>query len=270
MAGGLARQRGVQLVRNLIRGEAILCISAYGSSPSTQVPFSSYKNVGPIHPAPGGQHRGMSSLQYHVESKYGGQRSILPVGVTHVPDVAVDAWVAPNAVLAGDVIVQDKASIWYGVVLRGDLNRIKIGPWSSVGDKCVFHAAESCPGITAETDIGRFVTIGAYSTLRSCVVGDYTVIGQRCVIMEGSIVEKNAILASGSVVPPGRRIPGGEVWEGNPARFVRMVTNDEIALIPKLAEKILEFAQTHSEEFLPYSTAYLEVEKLFASSKVAL
>lgn len=255
MAGALARQRGLQAVRNLTRGGAVWSASARV----------------PILAIPGVQLREVSSSSRQVQWKYGGQRSILPVATTLVPDVAVDAFVAPNAVLAGEVIVQDKASIWYGVVVRGDLNRIKVGPWSSIGDKSVLHAAAASErGNSAETDIGKFVTIGAYSTLRSCVVEDAVVIGQRCVIMEGSIIEKNAILASGSVVPPGRRIPGGEVWAGNPARFVRVVTNDEIALIPKLAEDILEIAQTHSEEFLPYSTAYLELEKSLRSSKVAL
>lgn len=266
MAGALAR--------NVARGVVVSCLSALASPASlsfTQVLFSSCKTVRPIFSIPGVQLRDVSSSSHQVDWKYGGQRSILPVGTTRVPDVAVDAWVAPSAVLAGQVIVQDKASIWYGVVLRGDMNCITVGPWSSVGDKSVLHAAAtSMTGISAETNIGKFVTIGAYSTLRSCLVENEVVIGQRCVIMEGSIIEKNVILASGCVVPPGRRIPAGEVWAGNPARFVRMVTNDEIALIPKLAREILEIAQTHAAEFLPYSTAYLEMEKLGGSSKVAL
>lgn len=256
----LSRQwRGTKLVRDCLRRAG----SSISSGSLTQI--SSHVKVEPISTLV--PFRGFST---HVNWKYGGQRSSLPLGI-RLPDVAVDAWVAPNALLAGDVVVQDKASIWYGVVLRGDVNRIKVGPWSSVGDRTVIHAAAFSPtGVSAETDIARSVTIGAYSTLRSCVVENEVVIGQRCILMEGSIVEKHAILASGSVVPPGRRIPGGEVWAGNPARFVRVVTNDEIALIPKLAEGILEIAQTHMAEFLPYSTAYLEVEKLFGPSKIAL
>ena len=202
------------------------------------------------------------------EWKYEGQRSVLPLGLT-APEIAVDAFVAPNAVIAGQVFIQDKASVWYGVVIRGDLNRIKVGPWSSIGDKSVLHAAaSSATGVSSETDIGKFCTIGGFCTLRSCVIEDYVIIGQRCIVMEGSIVEKHAWLASGTVVPPGRRIPAGEIWAGNPARFVRMVTDDEIALIPKLAEDILEVAQTHSEEFLPYGQAYLEVEKLFKAGQI--
>lgn len=87
-------------------------------------------------------------------------------------------------------------------------------------------------------------------------------IGQRCILMEGSLVETNAILESGSVVPPGRRIPAGELWAGNPAKFVRQLTYDEVHNIKLLAEKMRIVAKMHACEFLPYSTAYLEAENL--------
>lgn len=80
--------------------------------------------------------------------------------------------------------------------------------------------------------------------------------------MEGSLVETNSILEAGSVLPPGRRIPTGELWAGNPARYVRHLTYDEIKEIPLLAMAINDLMQSHFLEFLPYSTVYLEVEKL--------
>ncbi|KAJ8634184.1 hypothetical protein MRB53_027520 [Persea americana] len=79
---------------------------------------------------------------------------------------------------------------------------------------------------------------------------------------KGSLVETHSILEAGSVVPPGRRIPTGELWAGNPARFVRSLTDDEILEIPKLAVAINDLSRSHFQEFLPYSTVYLEVEKL--------
>ena len=210
-----------------------------------------------------------SSTAQHTEWDYRGQRQILPVG-HRVPIVAVDAWVAPNALLAGAVDIQDRATVWHGAILRGDLNRIVLGFSSSVGDKCVLHAASTAPtGLSAETLIGKYCTIGAYSILRSCTVEDEAVVGSRCVLMEGSLVEMNSMLGSGSVLPPGRRVPAGELWAGNPARFVRLLTADEIVAIPKLAHDIRELAQEHADEFLPYSTAYLEVEKLRASHKLS-
>ena len=98
--------------------------------------------------------------------------------------------------------------------------------------------------------------------MRSCIIEDEVLIGQRCVLMEGSLVETNAILESGTVLPPCRRIPAGELWAGNPARFVRQLTYDEVHNIKLLAEKMRHVAKMHSCEFLPYSTAYLEAEKL--------
>ena len=77
------------------------------------------------------------------------------------------------------------------------------------------------PGLPAETTIDRFVTVGAYSLLRSCTIEPECIIGQHSILMEGSLVETHSILEAGSVVPPGRRIPTGELWAGNPARFVR-------------------------------------------------
>lgn len=117
-------------------------------------------------------------------------------------------------------------------------------------------------GLPAETLIERYVTVGAGSLLRSCSVEPECVIGQRSILMEGSLVETNSILEAGTVVPPGRRIPAGELWAGNPARFVRKLTHEETLEIPKLAVAINDLMQSHFSEFLPYSTVYLEVEKL--------
>ncbi|XXG78471.1 hypothetical protein AAC387_Pa08g2410 [Persea americana] len=174
-----------------------------------------------------------------VRWDYRGQWKIIPLG-QWLPKTAVDAYVAPNVVLAGQVTVGDGSSVWGGSVLRGDLNKVTLGFCSNVQEQCVIHAAWSSPtGLPAETSIERFVTIGAYSLLQSCTIEP------ECII-----------------VPPGRRIPTGELWAGNPARFVRSLTDDEILEIPKLAVAINDLSRSHFQEFLPYSTVYLEVEKL--------
>lgn len=211
-----------------------------------------------------------SEAEAGVKWEYRGQRRQIPLG-PWVPDIAVDAYVAPNAVVAGQVVVQDSSSVWYGSVLRGDLNKVFVGFCSNIQEKSVLHAARSSPtGLPAETFIDRFVTIGAYSLLRSCHIEFESIIGQRCILMEGSLIEKHAILEAGSVLPPGRRIPSGELWAGNPARFVRLLTIDEVAEIPKIAKAVSYIAQEHASEFLPYSTAYLEVEKLKKSLNIPL
>ncbi|XP_021775846.1 gamma carbonic anhydrase-like 2, mitochondrial [Chenopodium quinoa] len=197
-----------------------------------------------------------------VKWDYRGQRLSIPLGQWN-PKIAVDAYVAPNVVLAGQVNVCDGASVWNGSVLRGDLNKIIVGFCSNVQEKCVLHAAWSSPtGLPAETSIERFVTVGAYCLLRSCTIEPECIVGQHSILMEGSLVETHSILEAGSVVPPGRRIPTGELWAGNPARFVRTLTHEETLEIPKLAVAINDLSKSYFHEFLPYSTVYLEVEKL--------
>ncbi|XP_010917557.1 gamma carbonic anhydrase-like 2, mitochondrial [Elaeis guineensis] len=205
-----------------------------------------------------------------VKWDYRGQRQVIPLG-QWVPKIAVDAYVAPNVVLASQVTVYDGASVWNGSVLRGDLNKITVGFCSNVQERCVLHAAWSSPtGLPAETSIERYVTIGAYSLLRSCTIEPECIIGQHSILMEGSLVETNSILEAGSVLLPGRRIPTGELWAGNPARFVRKLTHEEILEIPKLAVAINDLMQSHFSEFLPYSTVYLEVEKMKKALLISL
>ncbi|CAL0306748.1 unnamed protein product [Lupinus luteus] len=120
-------------------------------------------------------------------------------------------------------------------------------------------ATEQC--LPAETLVDRYVTVGAYSLLRSCTIEPECIIGQRSILMEGSLVETQSILEVGSVLPLGRRIPTGELWVGNPAKFVRTLTHEEILEIPKLVVAINYLSMDHDKEFIPYSTVYLEVEK---------
>ncbi|KAI3463609.1 hypothetical protein Pfo_020272 [Paulownia fortunei] len=205
-----------------------------------------------------------------VKWDYRGQRKIIPLG-QWAPKIAVDAYVAPNVVLAGQVVVHDGASVWNGAVLRGDLNKITVGFCSNVQERCVIHAAWSSPtGLPAETSIERFVTVGAYSLLRSCTIEPECIIGQHSVLMEGSLVETHSILEAGSVVPPGRRIPSGELWAGNPAKFVRTLTHEETLEIPKLAVAVSDLSRSYLSEFLPYSTVYLEVEKMKSSLGISI
>ncbi|KAF8390667.1 hypothetical protein HHK36_025194 [Tetracentron sinense] len=133
---------------------------------------------------------------------YRDQRRILPLG-QWLPKITVDAYVAPNVVLAGQVTVSDGSSVWNGSVLRGDLSKITVGFCSNVQERCVLHAAWSSPtGLLAETSVERFVAIGAYSLLRSCTIEPECIVGQHSILMEDSLVETHSILEAGSVVPP--------------------------------------------------------------------
>ncbi|KAG2278248.1 hypothetical protein Bca52824_060803 [Brassica carinata] len=212
-----------------------------------------------------------------VKWDYRGQRQIIPLG-QWLPKVAVDATMSLELAGAAYTWHQRRVGesvICLGRLLRlerrrfapGDLNKITLGFCSNVQERCVVHAAWSVivyfefTGLPAETLIDRYVTVGAYSLLRSCTIEPECIIGQHSILMEGSLVETRSILEAGSVVPPGRRIPSGELWGGNPARFIRTLTNEETLEIPKLAVAINHLSGDYFSEFLPYSTVYLEVEK---------
>ena len=130
-----------------------------------------------------------------------------------VPQVAPDAFVAPTAVLIGDVVVEEGASVWFGVVLRGDYSRIVVGAGSNVQDNCVLHTNEDLP-----TLIGSNVTVGHLSLLEGCEIEDGALIGMGSIVLNRARVGRRAMLAAGSVVREGGEIPPEVLAAGVPAQ----------------------------------------------------
>ena len=128
------------------------------------------------------------------------------------PRVARDVFVAPSADLIGDVVVEERASIWFGAVLRGDFSSIVIGAGSSVQDNVVVHCAAGLP-----TVVGRNVTIGHGALLEGCVIEDGAVIGMGAVVLQRARVGSGSMVAAGAVVREGQEIPAGVVAAGAPA-----------------------------------------------------
>lgn len=118
------------------------------------------------------------------------------------PQVAPNAFIAPTAVLIGDVVVEEGASVWFGAVLRGDFDRIVLGAGSSVQDNCVLHTNEDLP-----TLIGANVTVGHLSSLEGCVIEDGAIVGMGSIILNRARVGRRALLAAGSVVTEDGEIP---------------------------------------------------------------
>eukprot|EP00803_Ostreobium_quekettii_P000590 evm.model.scf_882.8 EVM.evm.TU.scf_882.8 scf_882:46563-49065(+) len=190
------------------------------------------------------------------------QRSEVVLG-NRVPVKAPDAWVAPSAVVIGDVDLYERVSIWYNCVLRGDLNSIRVDCFSNIQDRTVIHAARSSPtGLSAATTIGKYVSVGPSCMLRSCKIEDECIIGARSILMEGSVVQTHSQLLPGTVLPPGRLVPSGQLWAGNPARYVRDLTDDEVAAINNVAEKAFPLQDAHDAEMLPYSTVWRKAQGL--------
>lgn len=178
-----------------------------------------------------------------------------------VPGVAVDAFVAPSASVIGKVLMLDKSSVWYGAVVRGDKNKIKLGFCSNIQDRAVVTCtSELESGFPADVDIGNYVTVGSGAVLTSCIIQDETSIGMNAIVQEGSVIEKNVVVAPGSVVAPGTLIPSGQLWAGNPAQFVRNLTEDEKKNLELVADNYAILAAEHKDEFLPYGTLYQHAE----------
>jgi carbonic anhydrase/acetyltransferase-like protein (isoleucine patch superfamily) len=134
------------------------------------------------------------------------------------PTVASDAFLAPTAVLIGDVEVGSHASVWFGAVLRGDDpdNGIRIGPRSNVQDNCVIHVGDWQPTI-----IGADVTIGHGAKFESCTIEDGCVIGMNAVILQEALIGEGSLVAANSVVLEGTRVPPGSLVAGVPGKVRR-------------------------------------------------
>lgn len=168
-----------------------------------------------------------------------------------------DAWIAPNASLVGEVIVSKYATVWYNVVIRAEMNPVRIGHFSSVGDGTTINTACALPhGLAASVNIGKNVTIEPHCSIYSCIIDDDVLIGRGTVIMQGARIERGAHILPGSVVPPGRLIPAGQVWGGNPIGFVRDLTEQE--LLANYGRSYTNAATDFSDAEAKFPAAYLE------------
>ena len=130
-----------------------------------------------------------------------------------VPQVHPGAWIAPTATLVGDVVVEEGASIWYGVVLRADFGRIVVRAGANVQDNSVLHG-----GSDPETEVGPGATIGHVCVVHGAVIGAEALIGNGSTVQDGARIGSRALVGAGSLVPPGAEIPDGVLAVGAPAR----------------------------------------------------
>ncbi|EHA8586204.1 Gamma carbonic anhydrase 1, mitochondrial [Cocos nucifera] len=166
-----------------------------------------------------------------------------------VPNVHRDAFVSPSASVIGDVQVGQGSSIWYGCVLRGDVNSICIGSGTNIQDNSLVHVAKSnISGKVLPTIIGDNVTVGHGAVLHGCTVEDEAFVGIGATLLDGVVVEKQGMVAAGALVRQNTKIAGGEVWGGNPAKFLRKLTEEEIAFISQSATNYSNLAQVHASE----------------------
>jgi carbonic anhydrase/acetyltransferase-like protein (isoleucine patch superfamily) len=149
---------------------------------------------------------------------------ILPYG-NHVPLIHPRAFIAPNATVIGNVELADQASLWFGVIVRGDDEPIRIGARSNIQDGSVIHVSSGVSGTT----IGEDVTVGHMVLLHACTLQDRSFVGMGSTLLDEVVVETNAMVAAGSLVTPGKVVRSGELWAGRPARKLREMSAEELA-----------------------------------------
>ncbi len=153
------------------------------------------------------------------------------------PQIDPSAYIAPEAVIIGDVRIGPHVSIWPQCVLRGDINYIEVGECSNVQDGSVIHLADDKAVV-----IGRYVTIGHLAMLHACTINDECLIGMHATVLDGAVVGHNSIIGAHTLVKQGMEVPPGSLVLGVPGRVVRPLSDEEQKKLPKWAENYLEIA----------------------------
>lgn len=138
------------------------------------------------------------------------------------PVLGQNAYIAQGATVLGDVTLGDNSSVWYGAVLRGDINRIEIGHNTNIQDLAVLHLADDFPCI-----LGDWVTVGHSAIVHACTVGNETLIGMGACILDGAVVGNQCLIGAKALITPGTRIPDGSMVLGAPAKIVRALQPSE-------------------------------------------
>jgi gamma-carbonic anhydrase len=162
------------------------------------------------------------------------------------PSVATDVFVADTARVIGDTSIGEGASIWFGAVLRGDINKISVGPYSNIQDNAVLHVGTDEPCV-----IKDHVLVGHQATIHGCTVQPGCLIGIRAVILNNAVIGKESIIGAGAVVPEGVKIPPRSLVIGMPARVVRKVTSEELKNVRFWVQRYYALGQTYRGKQAP-------------------
>jgi len=156
------------------------------------------------------------------------------------PTVAASAWVAPNATLAGAVTLGERASVFYGAVLRGDMDSITIGDDTNLQDNVTVHVDTGVP-----TVVGARVSVGHAAVLHGCIIEDDCLIGMSATVLNRAVIGTGSLVAAGSVVLEDTVIPPRSLVAGVPAKVRRAITDDEFAKIQRNYRSYLELSAAH-------------------------
>ena len=172
-----------------------------------------------------------------IEERLGKHLNCEPV----IPD---SAYVAESAVVLGDVVLAEHSSVWPGAVLRGDIEKIRIGEGSNIQDGSIVHLADDLPAI-----VGDWVTVGHGAIIHACTIGDECLIGMRATVMDGAEIGAQSIVGAHTLVTKGFKCPPGSLVMGTPARVVKPLDEATRASLKKWAEKYVKVACAHKSKY---------------------
>ncbi|MEO5722440.1 MAG: gamma carbonic anhydrase family protein [Chthoniobacterales bacterium] len=160
------------------------------------------------------------------------------------PRLHPSAFVVPNATVIGDVSLNEEASVWYGAVLRGDINRIVIGPRSNIQDNAVVHLSDDFPAL-----FGELVTVGHSAIVHACTIDDEVLVGMGAIILDGAEIGARSLIGANALITAGTKIPPGSLVLGSPGKVVRQLSREEQGANKRWALKYVENAKYFREHY---------------------
>lgn len=163
------------------------------------------------------------------------------------PRLAESAWVDATALVIGDVSLAEEVSVWPMAVIRGDINRIRIGARSNIQDGTVLHVTHDGPYTPGgyATSLGENITIGHRAIIHGCTVGNRVLIGMGAILMDAAEVGDDVMIGANTLVPPGKRLSSGQLYVGTPARAVRELTATEHERLIYSARYYAQLKESH-------------------------
>ena len=171
----------------------------------------------------------------------------MPIDLSQHPElIHPTAFVAPGAVVVGQVTIGPQASLWFGVVVRGDVEAVSIGPQTNIQDGCILHADPGQP-----CRLGARVSLGHGAIVHAAIVEDDVLIGMRATVLNGARIGTGSLVAAGAVVPPGMVVPPQSLVMGLPAKVVRQVSEQDREMILRTAQHYVEYSRAYREAYTP-------------------
>src|SRR3989441_5848321 len=162
------------------------------------------------------------------------------------PQIDASAYLVDSAIVVGDVVVGPEASLWFHAVVRGDVERVRIGARTNLQDNATVHVTRA----RWPTLVGEGVTVGHAAVLHGCTVGDHCLVGIGAIVLDGAVIEAECLVGAGALVTPGTELPPRSLVLGSPARRVRDLTADELRRLHESAANYVDHARRYRAQGL--------------------